>query len=155
MSVYASRVDMVQRFGEQETASLEDPSNIGVSDAAITAEALQDATEELNSYVAVRYSVPLPQVPAPLVRACCDVARFRLYKDRPTEEVKYRYERTVKWLEQLALGKVLLTFEPALTPEKFDEVSKPITPVSAKYTGGVFSDAALALMPDIQPGGLS
>jgi hypothetical protein len=37
MSAYASRADMVQRFGEQETASLEDPSNIGVPDAAVTA----------------------------------------------------------------------------------------------------------------------
>jgi len=154
MSAYASRADMVQRFGEQETASLEDPSNIGVPDAAVTAEALEDATEELNSYVAVRYSVPLPQIPAPLVRACCDVARFRLYKDRPTEEITYRYERTIKWLEQLALGKVLLTFDPALSPEQIEDLTKPSTPVSAKYTGGVFSDATLSLMPSYPPRGV-
>lgn len=54
--------------------------------------------------MAVRYTVPLPSVPAPLKVAVCDIARFRLYKDRPTDEVKYRYEQAVKWLKALARG---------------------------------------------------
>lgn len=145
---YANRTDLARRFGEQEIASLEDPDNTGSGDVRVSAEALDDATEEVNSYVAVRYALPLPTVPAPLSRACCDVARFRLYKDRPTEEVKYRYERTIKWLEQLAAGKVLLTFEPALTPAEVEDLTKPALPVGVKYTGGVFSDDVLGLMPD-------
>lgn len=145
---YANRTDLARRFGEQEIASLEDPDNTGSGDVHVSAEALDDATEEVNSYVAVRYALPLPTVPAPLSRACCDVARFRLYKDRPTEEVKYRYERTIKWLEQLAAGKVLLTFEPALTPTQVEDLTKPALPVGVKYTGGVFNDDVLGLMPD-------
>jgi phage gp36-like protein len=146
--MYAARADLVKRFGEQEIASLEDPDNTGAPSAAVSQEALEDATEEVNSYVAVRYGLPLPSVPAPLSRAVCDVARFRLYKDRPTEEVKYRYERTVKWLEQLAAGKVLLTFDPALTPAQTEELTKPATPVSAHYSGGAFSDDTLGKMVD-------
>lgn len=145
---YANRTDLARRFGEQEIASLEDPDNTGSGDVRVSTEALDDATEEVNSYVAVRYALPLPTVPAPLSRACCDVARFRLYKDRPTEEVKYRYERTIKWLEQLAAGKVLLTFEPALTPTQVEDLTKPATPVGVKYTGGVFNDDVMGLMPD-------
>jgi phage gp36-like protein len=145
---YANRTDLARRFGEQEIASLEDPDNTGSVDARVSAEALDDATEEVNSYVAVRYALPLPTVPAPLSRACADVARFRMYKDRPTAEVKYRYERTIKWLEQLAAGKVLLTFEPALTPTEVENLTKPTLPVGVKYTGGVFSDDVLGLMPD-------
>lgn len=145
---YANRTDLARRFGEQEIASLEDPDNTGSGDVRVSTEALDDATEEVNSYVAVRYALPLPTVPAPLSRACCDVARFRLYKDRPTEEVKYRYERTIKWLEQLAAGKVLLTFEPALTPTQVEDLTKPATPVGVKYTGGVFNDGVMDLMPD-------
>ena len=145
---YANRTDLARRFGEQETASLEDPDNTGSGDVRVSTEALDDATEEVNSYVAVRYALPLPVIPAPLSRACCDVARFRLYKDRPTEEVKYRYERTVKWLEQLAAGKVLLTFEPALTPAQVETLTKPALPVGVKYVGGVFNDDVLSTMPD-------
>lgn len=145
---YANRIDLVRRFGEQEIASLEDPDNTGSGDLRVSSEALDDGTEEVNSYVAVRYSLPLPTVPAPLSRACCDVARFRLYKDRPTEEVKYRYERTVKWLEQLAAGKVLLTFDPALTVAEVEDLTKPALPVGVKYAGGVFNDSVLGTMPD-------
>lgn len=144
---YATRADLVRRFGEQEVASLEDPDNTGSGDARVSSEALDDASGELDSYVAVRYAIPLPSVPEPLVRACCDVARFRLYKDRPTEEVKYRYERSVKWLEQLAAGKVLLTFAPALTTQQVEDTTKPVDPVGTTYTGGVFSDQVLGMMP--------
>jgi phage gp36-like protein len=146
---YATRTDMTLRYGEAEIASLEDADNVGAGDEAVTARALEDASEEVDSYVAVRYQTPLPSVPAPLARAVCDIARFRLYKDRPTEEVKYRYERSVKWLEHLAAGKVLLTFLPLLTPEQTLQ-NTPVTPVAAHYDGGVFSDAALSKMVSLE-----
>jgi phage gp36-like protein len=146
---YATRSDMTLRYGEAEIASLEDADNVGAGDEAVTARALEDASEEVDSYVAVRYQTPLPSVPAPLARAACDIARFRLYKDRPTEEVKYRYERSVKWLEHLAAGKVLLTFLPLLTPEQTLQ-NTPVTPVATHYDGGVFSDAALSKMVSLE-----
>lgn len=146
---YADRDALVRRFGEQEISSLEDPDGTGHSSSVISDEALQDASQEVDSYVAVKYTVPLPTVPAPLSRACCDIARFRLYKDRPTDEVKYRYERAIKWLEQLAAGKVLLTFTPALTPVQEDELTNPATPVGLEYPGDVFSDDVLSGMPEI------
>lgn len=148
MAAFATRADLVRRFGEQEIASLEDPDNTGSADAKVSAEALDDASEEANSYVAVRYVLPLPNVPAPLSRTCCDIARYRLYKDRPTEEVKYRYENAIKWLKDLAAGKVLLTFDPALTPPQVEDLTKPALPTGAKYDGGVFNDATMGMMPD-------
>lgn len=147
---YATRSDMTLRYGEAEIASLEDADNTGAGNEEVTARALLDAQEEADSYVAVRYSTPLPSVPAPLARATCDIARFRLYKDRPTEEVKYRYERSVKWLEQLAAGKVLLTFIPTLTSAQAAEITMPVSPVSAHYAEGVFSDAALDKMVSLE-----
>ncbi len=147
---YATRSDMVLRYGEAEIASLEDADNTGTGSEEVTAQALTDAQEEADSYVAVRYAIPLQSAPAPLARATCDIARFRLYKDRPTEEVKYRYESSVKWLEQLAAGKVLLTFTPALTDAQVAELTTPVTPVSAHYEGGVFSDTALGRMVSLE-----
>jgi phage gp36-like protein len=144
---YADRDGLVKRFGEQEIASLEDADNTGTSDVSVSANALQDGTEEANSYVAARYTLPLPSVPEPLTRAVCDIARFRLYKDRPTEQVTYRYERTIKWLEQLAAGKVLLTFDPVLTDVQKDDILHPATPAVGFAPGAVFGDSLLARMP--------
>jgi phage gp36-like protein len=150
--MYATRADLAKRFGERETALLEDPDNSGVPSSAVSISALADASDEADSYVSVRFTLPLPSIPQPLVRAVCDIARFRLYKDRPTDEVTYRYERTIKWLEQLATGKVMLTFAPALTPQQVDTVAKPVTPQSAHYAGGVFSDANLDRLPQPERG---
>lgn len=144
---YATRAALVKRYGDSEVTSLEDPDNTGVALASVSEEALEDASQEADSYIGTRYTLPLPSVPEPVVRCVCDIARFRLYKDKPTEEVKYRYERTVKWLEQLAAGKVTLNFAPALLPEVLEEISKPVTPVAATVTTGVFSDTALGYMP--------
>jgi phage gp36-like protein len=144
---YVDRTALVRRFGDQEVTNLEDPDNTGVAAASVSADALDDASQEADSYIGVRYTLPLPSVPEPVVRCVCDIARFRLYKDRPTEEVKYRYERTIKWLEQLAKGSVSLNFVPALAPEVLDNISKPATPVAATVTTGVFSDTALGFMP--------
>lgn len=138
MQPYATKLDLTTRFGELEICSLEDPDNTGAPDVAISDQSLVDATEECNSYVGVRFSFPLPTVPEPLVRACCDIARFRLYKDRPTEEVKYRYERTIKWLEQVASGKAVLVFQPSLTEAEKEELKGASVAIGTTYQGGVF-----------------
>lgn len=142
--MYATREDLEARYSAQEITRLE-----GSPGGGTVANALTDATEQAQSYVSVRYTAPLPNVPAPLKIAACDIARFRLYKDRATEEVKYRYESAIKWLEQLAAGKVVLTFDPALTPEQVDTIVAPVSPYGVRDTLGVFGDATLARMPSI------
>lgn len=146
---YAVRTNLVGRFGESEVASLEDPDNTGTPVAAISNSALSDASEEIDTYIGVKFSLPLPSVPEPLVRACCDVARFRMYKDRPTEEVKYRYERTIKWLEQIAAGKAVLVFNPPLTEQQIEDVKGPGVAIGTTYTQGVFSSDVLDKMPTL------
>lgn len=141
---YAARVDLERRFSVEEIANLEDNAEPGAVN-----EALSDADEEANSYVAVRYGLPLPSVPKPLKVAVCDIARFRLYKDRPTEEVKYRYEKALEWLKGVARGSILLTFDPPLTPGQEEVTTNPATPYGLRDTGEIFSDAVLAHMPTI------
>ena len=58
--MYATEEDMIKRFGnEVENLKAMLPEG-GI------AEALQDATEEIDSYVAVKYSLPLPSIPSTL-----------------------------------------------------------------------------------------
>lgn len=139
---YASRIDLESRFSAEEVSNLE----LVVGPGGV-ARALQDAAEEADSYVAVRYTIPLPSVPAPLRVAVCDIARFRLYKDRPTEEVKYRYEQAVKWLVALSVGKTALVFSPALSVDEEEAIVSPVTPVAGTIRTGVFNDDLLQAMP--------
>ena len=140
--LYAARIDLEARFSTDEVTVLEQTVGAGGVERA-----LQDAAEEADSYVAVRYTVPLPSVPAPLKVAVCDIARFRLYKDRPTEEVKYRYEQAIKWLKALARGEATLTFNPPLSSTEESAIVAPVTPVAGVIQSGVFSDAVLQGMP--------
>lgn len=140
--LYATRTDLEERFSTDEIEVLN-----GTVGAGGVEQALQDAAEEADSYVAVRYAVPLPSVPAPLKVAVCDIARFRLYKDRPTDEVKYRYEQAIKWLKALARGEATMVFTPGLSPEQEADIVSPVTPVAGIIRTGVFNDDILQFMP--------
>lgn len=146
--MYAEREDLTKRFGEAEIASLEDLNGTGSPDPGVSSGALADATGEVDSYLGVRYALPLPSCPIPLMLAVCDIARYRLYKDRPTEQVTYRYEQALKWLGKLSHGTVTLFFDPITTPTPV--VAKPAV-VGAQYTGGVFGSSALDRMPSVRP----
>lgn len=81
--MYATRNDLEARFGEGELQQLESMQTVGNS----IEEALQDASEEIDSYIAVRYVLPLPNTPSTLKRIACNIARYRLYFQQPIEEV--------------------------------------------------------------------
>ena len=70
--MYAIKDDLIKRFGERE----------------IVETALADAEELINSYVAVKYALPLSTVPAALKRICCDMARYFMYKEVIPEELE-------------------------------------------------------------------
>lgn len=141
---YATETDLIDRFSAVEVSAL--------AAGGVVAKALVDAEAEVNSYVAVRYTLPLPSTPVLLTTAVCDIARFRLYNDRATDEVKYRYERQVKWLEHLAAGKVLLDFGAPLTEAQLED-TRPVAPVAAYAPGSAFDDATLGKMPNMANSG--
>jgi phage gp36-like protein len=149
-TLYATPADFRNHFGENETSQVTDFDNEGSENGAALLLALKDATDELNSYLASKYSLPLAAsaVISPLTRAACDVARYRLYKDRPTEEVALRYKNTIAYLKDLANGTARVLFDPPLTTE---EVAASEVPAVAygTYTGGVFGANVLAGQPGI------
>lgn len=100
-------------FGESELIQLTDRSLPATNtiDGAVLDRALSAADALANNYLAVRYSVPLATVPAVLVEACCDIARYELTRGpglRATEEIKVRYEQRVSWLRDVAAGRATL-----------------------------------------------
>ncbi|MCU4495296.1 DUF1320 domain-containing protein [Acinetobacter ursingii] len=146
--MYATRQDLEARFGFSEIANLE-AMQTSVSSIA---DALQDAAEEIDSYIAVKYQLPLPSVPSTLKRVACNIARYRLYFQQPTEEVENRYKAEIDFLKRIADGKAVLNIlneSNQVTEEK--PVNAPSTmPIGTTYKGGVFGDTTLDMMPSVK-----
>lgn len=139
---------MEVRFGVNEISNLKAMQTV---ENAIE-QALQDAAEEIDSYVAVKYQLPLPEVPSTLKRIACNIARYRLYFQRPTEEVENRYKAEIDFLKRIADGKAtlnILNTQNQVTTEK--PVQTPSTmPIGTSYVGGVFGDDTLNKMPSFK-----
>lgn len=121
--MYANRLAMIDRYSEGELIQLTDRARLGVIDDAVLDQALLDADAEIDGYLAVRYTLPLASTPPVLLRIACDVARYRLYDDAATEEVRNRYTDAVKWLAAIARGLVSLGMPPTTAPS--DAVAMP------------------------------
>lgn len=146
--MYATEADMVKRFADD----IEELKLMHADAAASINEALQDAAEEINGYIGGRYPLPLPNVPSNLNRMACDIARYRLYYQQPTEEVRNRYKDAIKFLERVQDEKAHLQIQTA-TNEIVDDQPKgrPITmPIGTSYVGGVFGDETLDKMPSFK-----
>ena len=143
--MYATEPDLVARFGE-EIGNLK----LMVSNPTFVDDAIQDATEEINGHIGGRYPLPLPNVPSNLKRMACDIARYRLYFERPTEEVRKRYEDAIAFLKRVADNKAHLQIQLPETNVIVDDQPKnkpSTTPIGTTYTGGVFGDETLNKMP--------
>lgn len=148
--MYADRNDMVLRFGEREIKQLE--ASIHADNSMSVDATLQDASEEIDGYIAVRYSLPLIETPQNLKRLACDIARYKLWKSRASDEVRQRYEDAIAFLKLIANNKASLLIKDAATNETFPDPPKqqPSTvPIGTTYTGGVFGDLILNNMPSI------
>lgn len=102
---YASRSDFAAAFTAAELAQLETGRGGSYEAAA------DGADGEINSYLAGRYALPLPSVPARLKSVAMDIARYRLYDDAGDENSVWvrRYREAVKWLRDVAHGLAVLT----------------------------------------------
>jgi phage gp36-like protein len=105
---YATQQDLIDRFGETEVIQLSDRASTGAIDAAVVAAKLADAAAEIESYLAGRYTLPLEPVPLALQRIACDIARYHLYDDRPTEYVAKRYDAAIAFLRSVNKGDIQL-----------------------------------------------
>lgn len=106
--MYATQQNLIDRFGEGELIQLTDRHNTGAIDAVVLDQAIADADAEIEGYLVGRYALPLASVPPVLTLLACDLARYHLYDDHATEQVRTRYEDARRLLESIASGKVQL-----------------------------------------------
>ncbi|ATG73678.1 hypothetical protein AN401_07245 [Zobellella denitrificans] len=130
---YITLADLQERFSAEEILSLADDGT-GQIDQDVINRAAEDASGEIDGYVAAGgYTVPMLTVPRIIRAYACDIARYRMYDDAATEQVRKRYEDAIKFLRLLAEGKVKLGLDE-------DDVT---TAGSAQFTG----------KPGVMPGG--
>lgn len=116
--MYCTRADLIVRFGEAEILQLSDRTHSGAIDDAVVAQAIADAAAEIDGYLASRYELPLAAVPTVLVLYACDIARYRLFEDGAYEQVVERYNTALRYLRDVAAGRVqLLPTGPDDAPE--------------------------------------
>jgi phage gp36-like protein len=136
---YATKQDLVTRFGEAELVSLTDRTGSGHVDDAVVARALADAGAKIDSYLRGRYTLPLAVVPRDLLAPACDIARFQLYSDRPTDTVRERFEDAIAWLKDVAAGRVNLTTSEADEPARV-ETSPRVKAPTRIFTNDTLKD---------------
>ncbi len=106
---YATQQSLTDRFGEAEIEQLSDRDipPLGMINQAVVTQALTDAANTIDGYLAGRYTLPLNNPPPLLELFCCDIARYRLMT-RPTDEARARYQDALNWLGKVAAGTIEL-----------------------------------------------
>jgi phage gp36-like protein len=102
---YATQIDITELYSE-DALYVADRDGDGVPDASAITRALRSASGEIDSYLGVRFSLPLPETPDLLVQFCVDIALYRLALSRDvlSDEHRNRYEDTTLNIPQSAGG---------------------------------------------------
>ena len=106
---YAVLEDLLKMVPEDELAQLTSEAG-GLPDALVAAEAIARADAEIDSYLGVRYQVPLAPVPHRVKALSVDVALYHLYSRRGVApEIRRRqYEDAIAFLKLVAAGQALI-----------------------------------------------
>lgn len=107
---YATPDQFIKTFSERETISLTDEQRTGAVDNDKLTFALDRASNVIDGYLVGRYKTPWPDSPGILVGYCCDITRYQLATDYRilSEEIRLRYDDAIKFLRDVASGKINL-----------------------------------------------
>ncbi len=123
---YATMDDIVELYGPDALFAA-DRDGDGEADAAAVARAIEDAGEEVDSYLGVRYPVPLSDpVPGLVRKFAVDLALYRLAMtaDVISDAVRARRDDAVDHLKLIAAGKASLPIDPPQGEEP--DTARPI-----------------------------
>lgn len=130
---YATLQDLIDRFSNDQVLLAADRDGDGIVDETVVDTALDDATAEIDSYLAEVYTLPLVTVPALIKRLCADIAMHRLSPeaDIATEGRRTRYQEAVSILKKLAKREISLGL--ATTPST--RIKPSITSGKRRWNG--------------------
>ena len=115
---YCTSEDIELRIGRQDLTALSDYDADGAPDPTVVAGAIDSAQALIDSYLSVRFAVPVELASG----GCPDALRaravglsvyfLRLGRDSVTDSVRAQYQDDVAWLRQVVAGTVSLGVEP-------------------------------------------
>lgn len=115
---YATVTDLQSRIGEPRLVQLTDLADPpqGLVMGSVAQKALDDASAEIDGYLAGRYALPLAApVPGILLVYCVTIAHYRLLGDKADEVTRADYKAAIDYLRGVAKGDILL-MPPADAP---------------------------------------
>lgn len=112
---YAVEADLTKYFGSEQVLIAADRDGSGAADTDVITTAIDAASEEIDSYLAVRYDLPLSATPSILTRVCSDLAMYHMSvtSGSMTDDKEIRYKNGIKWLMNVSKGNVSLGAEEA------------------------------------------
>lgn len=114
---YSTQADILKRISEAELSQLTSEVENFI-DASVVDEMIAAADAEIDSYVAVRYAVPLGSPPAFIKLCSVSIALYRLFERRAArlgginEAIKDGYTNAINTLKAVAAGKMSLGVDP-------------------------------------------
>jgi phage gp36-like protein len=115
---YCTYEDLEARLGADDLAALADHDGDGNADTDVVARAIRNAEALIDSYVGVRFAVPVEldggECPPVLATRAVNLSVYflRLGCDSVTPDARAQYEDVVRWLAEVAAGRVALGVEP-------------------------------------------
>jgi phage gp36-like protein len=106
---YCSQDDLVKMISLTELAELTAESG-NEPDAVVVAEAIVKAAGEIDSYLAMRYVLPLAATPPQVQSLAVDMALYHLYSRRSVAPKvrQQKYDAAVAFLKEVAAGQALV-----------------------------------------------
>lgn len=116
--IYATRQDILDREGADALYAAADRNRDGQVDVVAVDLKLADASAEIDTFLSLRYPLPLATVPPALTRLCIDITLYRLSlsADVLTKELRQRYEDAISLLNKMSRGDVGLGIPVASEP---------------------------------------
>jgi phage gp36-like protein len=111
MPAYATQADIATLYGANALV-VADHNRDGIVDSAAVTRSLTSASDEIDTYLAARYTLPLTEVPGFLKTLAVDIALYRLAlsADVLSDEHRKRYEDALGHLKRIAKGEAALVF---------------------------------------------
>lgn len=105
---YATGSDIAILYGEAvlDVVASRDDSGRQSEDAVLAA--LESSSAEIDTYLGMRYVVPLETPPPYIKQVCVDITVYRLALDigPRTEEMRLRYKDAIDYLKMVSKGEI-------------------------------------------------
>ena len=137
---YCTQDDLLTMIPLKELAELTADSG-DTPDSQVVAEAIQRADAEIDSYLGLRYGLPLTPVPDQVKGLSMDMALYHLYSRRSVAPAvrQQKYEAAVSFLKLVAAEEAVL-----------EQNTSPTSPGTQAQVGSEFSSATRIFSRDTQ-----